>query len=286
MSSTQTLEVPGYQVVEFLGSGARSTIWKVRDTRSDGFFVLKRVVKHRGSDARFLDQAINEYSVAVNLTHDVIRAVHELRRIKRWMSLREVHLVMEYCQGQTIQENRPQTVRQAIRIFGQVASALAFMNARGFVHADMKPNNIIVSPGGTVKIIDLGQSCRLGTIKQRIQGTPDFIAPEQVHRHPLDSRTDVFNFGATLYWTLTGRAIPTTLPKRGPVTLVSEAAIVPPEQLNSEVPATLSKLVTDCIETVPSMRPENMNKVQARLELIAHTLDRKPYNERNISSPQ
>ena len=70
------------------------------------------------------------------------------------------------------------------------------MNSRGYVHADTKPNNIIVSAKGTVKIIDLGQSCPLGTIKERIQGTPDFIAPEQVNRRPLARRVRPYVIGA------------------------------------------------------------------------------------------
>ena len=123
-----------------------------------------------------------------------------------------------------------------------------------------------------MKIIDMGQSCPVGTIKERIQGTPDFIAPEQVHRRPLDGRTDAFNLGAALYWTLTGRAIPTALPRRGAVTLVSEMAVMRPEELNDEVTQPLSKLVMDCIEPMPDKRPASMNEVVSRLGLIAHTL--------------
>ena len=72
-------------------------------------------------------------------------------------------------------------------------------------------------PTGEVKVIDFGQSCRIGTVKERIQGTPDYIAPEQVARRPITSQTDVFNLGATLYWALTGQDIPTlyTVNKKG-----------------------------------------------------------------------
>ena len=128
--------------------------------------------------------------------------------LKRWLSLKEIHLVMEFCEGKSVQENRPQSVEQVVQIFSKVAGGLAHMNSRGYVHADTKPNNIIVAADGEVKIIDLGQSCHMGTIKQRIQGTPDFIAPEQVRRLPLDARTDIYNFGASLYWGLSGQAIP------------------------------------------------------------------------------
>jgi serine/threonine-protein kinase len=146
------------------------------------------------------------------------------------------------------------------------------MNAKGFVHSDMKPNNIVLSPEGVVKVIDMGQSCPLGTIKARIQGTPDYIAPEQVHRRPLDARTDVYNFGAALYWVLTGKPIPTALPQRGSMTMNADLSIVPPENINNQVPASLNKLVMDCIETQPKNRPNSMNDVASRLSLIGHTL--------------
>ncbi|HUU60245.1 MAG TPA: serine/threonine-protein kinase [Phycisphaerae bacterium] len=274
MSTAQTLEVPGHQVVQFLGSGARSTIWQIRDRETGGLLALKRVVKRGSRDGRFLEQALNEYEVSRHFDHPVVRRIHRARRIKRWLALREIQLFMEFCGGATIQEDRPRSVGEILRIFVHVAEALAHINAKGFVHADMKPNNIIVSPDGRVKIIDLGQSCPLGTVKQRIQGTPDFIAPEQVRRLPLDARTDVFNFGAALYWTLTGRAIPTVLPKKSPAGIGKRETTLPPEQLNDQVPPSLSKLVLDCVESSPPRRPKSMNDVLARLNLIAHTLNR------------
>lgn len=281
MDSTQALEVPGYQVMQLLGSGARSTIWHIRDCHSNESFALKRVVRRQSNDDKFLAQAINEYDVGSQLDHQNVRHVYRIRRVKRWLSLREIHLVMELCTGQTIQENRSTDIQEVLRIFIEVARALAYMNAKGFVHADIKPNNILVSPEGNVKIIDLGQSCPLGTIKQRIQGTPDFIAPEQVHRRPLDARTDVFNFGAGLYWTLTGKPIPTILPPKSNVPMLADLHIVPPDQLNPEIPPPLNKLIIDCIEIHPQNRPSSMGKLGTRLDLIAHAMKRNASNEGN-----
>ena len=274
MGRSQTLVVPGYQVVKYIGSGAGSTIWEIRERATDDVYALKRVVKRHGSDARHLGQAINEYEIGVNLDHPAMRRIHLMRRIKRWLVLREIHLVMEFCKGRTVQDERPRSIREVVRIFIEVAAGLTHMNAQGFVHADIKPNNILVASDGEVKVIDLGQSCRIGTVKDRIQGTPDFIAPEQVQRQPLDSRTDVYNFAAALYWTLTGRAIPTSLPKKGQVTLMHDMAFTPPEALNPKVPAPLSKLIVDCIEVQPSRRPHSLKEVGARMGLILHTLDR------------
>jgi len=279
------LEVPGYQVIRYLGSGARSTIWHVRDCRTDESFAIKRVVRRQNGDEKFLEQAVNEHKIGSQLDHEGIRHIYQIRRLKKWLTLREIHLMMEFCEGQTVQETRPSDVQEVLRIFGCVAEALAYMNAKGFVHADMKPNNILVAPDGKVKIIDLGQSCPLGTVKERIQGTPDFIAPEQVYRRPLDSRTDVFNFGAALYWTLTGKAITTVLPKKENVTMLSDLSVRPPDQLNPMVPPALSKVVIDCVEVHPTNRPSTMGEVAKRLGMISATLKRAPQPPDILEAP-
>ncbi len=273
--SQERLRIPGYEVLEYLGSGARSTIWRLCDNKTGQFCALKRVVKQSGDDNRFFEQAINEFEVAANFDHPAIRKYYRIRKVRSLFKLQELHLFMELCPGNSCQNNRPETVSQTARIFLTVAEALTHMHLRWFVHADIKPNNIIVSDDGTVKIIDFGQSCPIGTVKERIQGTPDFIAPEQVHCRPLDGRTDVFNFGASLYWTLTGHAIPTIMPKKtSNVPMISDLRAKPPEELNDQVSAPLSRLVMDCIELDPIRRPQSAKDVFVRLDLIAHALTR------------
>jgi eukaryotic-like serine/threonine-protein kinase len=272
MSAVRTLEVPGYQVIEFVGSGARSTIWQVKD-QAGRICALKRVVRRHASDMRFLEQALNEYEMAALCDHPVVRKVYRLSRVRHWLALREVHLFMEWCEGQSVQDSRPADVREVVRIFQAVGEALSHINARGVVHADTKPNNIVVAPDGSVKLIDMGQSCPMGTAKERIQGTPDFIAPEQVHRTPLDARTDVYNFGASLYWALTGRPVPTVLPRERKSNLRSDYMVVPPEKYNEQVPSSLSKLIAECVELTPSRRPDSMAEVASRLGLIGHSLE-------------
>jgi len=272
MNSAKAIRSLGYEVIRYLGSGAGSTIWQVQDRRTYQVYALKCVEKRRVSEGRFIEQALNEGEVGMFFNHPTIRRIYQVRRVRRWLSLKEAHLVMEYCEGQTVQESRPESIGETLRIFSRVANALWHMNSKGYVHADMKPNNIIVAPDGTVKIIDFGQSCTIGTIKARIQGTPDFIAPEQVYRRPLDGRTDVFNFGASLYWTLTGKPIPTVLPRQGSITVPAAPRIDPVESLNPDVPPALGRLVADLIEIDPMRRPSSMNEVMSRLSLISYKL--------------
>ena len=270
-----TLQVPGYKIVQLLGTGARSTIWQVRHISTGKFYTLKRVLKRERNDYRYIEQVEAEYTNSRKLDHPNLRKVHHLKRIRRWLTISEVQLMMEYCSGETIQNARPQSIPQVVDIFTQVASVLEHMNSRGIVHADTKPNNIILANDGKIKVIDLGHSCAVGTVKERIQGTPDFIAPEQVQRQPLDTRTDVFNFGASLYWTLTGRAIPTTLPHTDSIRMKREHMFHPIAELNPNAPAALNKLVEDCIEPLPARRPGSIKDVVSRLGLVSLTLKRK-----------
>ena len=279
--------MPGFQVVDCLGNGARSTIWRVREQTRNRYYALKRVFKQPGDDDRYFDQAINEFQIARHFDHPTVRKCYRLSRRRRWLQTQELRLLMELCEGNTCQACRPTDVGQAVAIFLKVAQGLTHIHARGHVHADIKPNNIVVADDGTVKIIDFGQSCPIGTIKERIQGTPDFIAPEQVHRRPLDARTDVFNFGASLYWTLTGQAIPTVLPKENnSVQLVNNLIVTPPAELNADVPPGLNRLVMDCIEFSPSRRPQRMTDITGRLDLIAHTLGRNNNDKPADQPPQ
>lgn len=271
----QTIEVPGYQVVQFLGAGARSWIWQIRDDKTGQILAVKKIIRQEKSDSRYVEQAENELAISSQLDHPALRKVFRLRKIRRILAVSEVHMFMEYCEGRSVQDARPSDILTIVRIFSEVAAGMNYMNHKGFVHADMKPNNIIVSPEGKVKIIDFGQSCPVGTIKQRIQGTPDFMAPEQVQRRPLDGRTDVYNFGAALYWTLTGKPVPTIMPRKDSMTMVNELTLVPPEQINPAVSAPLSKLVVDCVEMQVNRRPASMAEVNSRLNLILHTLNRR-----------
>jgi serine/threonine-protein kinase len=129
-----------------------------------------------------------------------------------------------------------------------------------------------MSESGSIKIIDLGQSCKIGTIKPRIQGTPDYIAPEQVRRKPLGPKTDIFNLGATMYWALTGKHVPTLIPKKNRLGLPIPQPRLAPHELRKQLPIGVSKLVMDCIEDQPLQRPRDMMTVISRLDLLVHSI--------------
>jgi len=267
------LEVGGYNIIRRIGSGARSTIYLAREKESERVVALKRVVYEQPQDYRVFEQVETEFRVAQLIDHPYVRKCFELKRIRRFFKVRELLLTMEYFDGQSLEEGPTLSLVDVLLVFRMVGSALNAMHQQGYVHCDIKPNNILLSKSGSIKIIDLGQSCRIGTTKPRIQGTPDYIAPEQVRRKPLGPKTDIFNLGATMYWALTGKNVPTLIPKRkNGLGLVIPQNCPAPHEIRSKVPIGVSKLIMDCIKDNPEDRPRNMMAVVSRLDLIIHSI--------------
>lgn len=264
--------IAGYTALSVIGRGAGSTIHRVRQDSTGQIFALKEVRKSSDPEGRFFEQIENEARAGQAVSHPNVRQIYELHRRRQRLRVTELYLLMEYLEGGTLGQANPPEPERQVDIFTQVALGLQALHQAGYVHSDIKPGNIMVGPEQTIKILDLGQSCKLGAVKTRIQGTPDFIAPEQVLRLPLGERTDVFNLGATMYWCLTGRTFPTrikTQQKAGAFDLNSPRNAETPQEVRPETPGLLSNLVMDCCRNNPGSRPD-MPEVLARLRSIAH----------------
>ncbi len=280
-----------YEVLERLGEGARSTIYAVKDPATRKEFALKHVVRNDPKDLRFVEQMETEFSISKSFNHPSLRKSYELKVVKSILrKTTEAFLVMELVEGKTIDISRPTDMLEQIELFIQVAQGLKHMHERGYVHCDLKPINILLTPSGQIKIIDFGQSCRIGTVKERIQGTPDYIAPEQAMRQPVTQQTDVFNLGATMYWTVTGRHIPTlyTVNKKGENSFLLDTRIDSPIDINPRTPPGLSNVIVESISTRASKRPADMDAVLQRLELAKYMLmkERNPQPQMPMPDPE
>src|SRR5262249_3743048 len=151
-------------------------------------------------EQKFLEQARHEYRVAGMLTHPNLIKIHALEVKRDWLfRIRKVHLLIEFVNGKTLDAVPSLSMPRLVQIFAKVATGLMHMHRRGVYHADIKPNNVLLSRSGDVKIIDYGLAWIKGEVKGRVQGTPEYMAPEQAQKGLVDERTDIFNFGATMY---------------------------------------------------------------------------------------
>lgn len=266
-----------YDVLDRLGEGARSTIYLVQDGETGRKYALKHVKRTDQKDIRFIEQMESEFEISRQFNHPNLRRTYDLKINKTLLlKVNEAFLVMELVDGRPLDVFLPTDLLEILETFTQAAQGLKYMHGLGFVHCDIKPNNILRNDAGLVKVIDYGQSCKTGTVKERIQGTPDYIAPEQVARRPVTTQTDVFNLGATLYWAVSGKTIPTlyTTSKKGDNSLLSDDLITQPNQLNPTLPGPVNMLVMDMIATNPRRRPVDMDEVIRRLELGKHLIEK------------
>ena len=267
------LELDGFTIIKKLGTGARSTIFLALDEENGSTVALKRSIYEKPEDGRIFEQITNEYKVSRIVQHPYLRKCNKLIKIRKMLKVKELLLSMEMFEGETLEKFKSLSLGDVLLVFRMIADGLNAMHQQGYIHCDIKPNNILINESGAIRIIDLGQGCKIGTIKPRIQGTPDYIAPEQVKRKHLDQRTDVFNLGATMYWALTGKNVLTLIPQSNDISAtLSQRNFPAPHQLHRRIPLGVSKLVTDCVKEEPEKRPSSMAEVISRLDLLIHSI--------------
>ncbi len=283
MSTTpaQPRKIGTYTVLAKLGEGASSMLYAVQNPKTKQVSALKHVIKTDEKSQRFLDQVEQEYAIGSKLDHKSIRKLTKIVRHRKMFKVVAVSMIMELVDAMTLDQQLPKNHAQAVIIFSQIARGLAHMHERGFVHADIKPNNVLICGNNSVKIIDLGQACAAGTVKKRIQGTPGYMAPEQAHRGEITPKTDIYNLGAMMYWVLVGEVIPTAMPPKnsqdglltGAVDTENIALPDPPHERNTQIHPLLSKQIMACIQPHEKDRPESMEYVANRLELILDVIN-------------
>ncbi|NOT00796.1 MAG: serine/threonine protein kinase [Phycisphaerales bacterium] len=272
-----SLYLADYRVIEKLGTGANSDIYCVEHLETGELRAAKYVRINEEDEKKFLEQLRAEQATGQSLDHPVLRKIYDLRQIRKRLRIQAAVLLMEYVDGVPMShsEFRPELPR-LLGYFRLVAEGLQVMHHSGYVHADLKPGNMIVTRDDRVKLIDYGQSSAMMHAKERIQGTMDYMAPEQARRSVLDQRTDVFGLGATLFKLLTGRAVTTEMNKVASLHMPSRIGRRLSElkrPISDDIPTCVARLMEDCIKSEPVERLADMRAVINRIDLTLTILD-------------
>jgi serine/threonine protein kinase len=270
------MRIGSFRVLGPLGSGAHSSILHILRSADGRNYALKVVPIHGKEEHKFLEQAEHEFRVAAMLDHQNLIKVHALEILKDWLfRIRKVHLLIEYVNGKTLDTCPAIPLPKLVQVFKCVADGLVHMHRRKVFHADLKPNNIMLSRAGDVKILDYGLATIQGEGKGRIQGTPEYMAPEQAKNRMVNERTDIYNFGATMYRMVTFRIPPSVVQQEGGLPVEAkmwERMLKPVQECNSQTPAPLAKLIHHCLSFHATNRPERMSEVQSVLDRLADDL--------------
>jgi len=266
-----------FQIIGPLGTGAHSTILQVRRADDSKTYALKVVQLDKPEDMKFLAQAEHEFRVGQMLSHPNLLQFYALEKVKDWLfRVKKAHLLSEYVNGKTLDTCPRLTIPRLVQVFKAVADGMVHMHRRQVCHGDLKPNNILLSRAGEVKIIDFGLARIKSEVVERIQGTPEYMAPEQVTHSLINERTDIYNFGAAMY-RLVSWKLPTSVVSEEdgglPLDAKTWARVYKPvEDVNPRTPPALADLINRCLTFDANKRPERMSEIQNALDHMCDDL--------------
>lgn len=269
-----------FAVLATLGAGAHSSILHVRREDDGREYALKVVSIDGDADKKFLEQAEHELRVSKMLNHPNLVKVHCLELEKGFLGLggvKKARLLIEYVKGETLDKAKLMKPAKLLRVFQQIAAGLAHMHQKGVLHADMKPNNVMVGRGNLVKILDYGLAWIKGEPKDRVQGTPEYMAPETAAHKMVSERTDVYNFGATMYRLTTFQLPPNVMPTEGLKVKERQflAMLKPVRELAANTHPKLAELIEKCLQFDANKRPASMTEVHNVLDTLADEAESK-----------
>lgn len=207
-SAAPPREIGDYRVLGLLGRGNMGEVWRCHDPSLDRMVAVKLIARHAAANDDSLKRFEREARLAAKLTHPNTVQVFASGHVGH-----TPYLVMELVEGTSVQE-RIQAAgrlkpREAFRIAAQAARGLAAAHAKGLVHRDVKPSNLLITPSGEVKVADFGlarpeaEDAGMTSVGV-VVGTPHYMSPEQVEGRPLDHRSDMYSLGVALFHMLTG----------------------------------------------------------------------------------
>jgi serine/threonine-protein kinase len=262
-------QIPGYKILGKLGAGAMAIVYKARQLSLDRIVAIKILPRRFSENKDYVQRFYKEGKAAAKLNHNNIVGAYDVGEAGGYH-----YFVMEYVEGKTLYEDISKgkifSEKEAIDVVTQVANALAHAHARGLIHRDVKPKNIMINPAGIVKLADLGLARDASDIEMakseagKAFGTPYYISPEQIRGEmDLDARGDIYSLGATFYNMVTGRvpfeaSTPSEVMKKH-----LREPLIPPDHINT----SLSAGVSEVIEMMMAKRKED--RYSSAEELLA-----------------
>jgi len=259
-TAARPASIAGYEIIERIGTGATGVVYRARHRAMDRIVAIKVLRPSLSRDSVYVERFLREARTAARLNHpNVVQA------IDAGVDQDYHYFVMEYIDGPTVgrrlRESGPLDEGDALRIVRDVAAALEHAQTAGIVHRDIKPDNIMLTAGGAVKLADLGIARSTAadsavTLEGHAVGTPYYMSPEQARwQTDLDVRSDVYSLGATLYHMLTGSP---PFAGEAPAVVLSKRLMEPPPDPRAkrrEISVAAAGLVMLMMAREPAERP-------------------------------
>ena len=255
-----------YEVLEKVGTGGMSDVYKAKDHRLNRMVAVKVLKQEFSENATFVSKFRVEAQAAAGLMHPNIVNVYDVGEEKS-----SYYIIMELVNGITlkkyIEKKGRLSPREAVTVAIQVAIGLAAAHRNHIIHRDIKPQNIIISKEGKVKVTDFGiaKASTSNTITSNVMGSVHYTSPEQARGGFSDEKSDVYSLGVTLFEMLTGR-----VPYEGDTTVAIalkhiQEPFPDPRELVPDLPYSVQQIVLKCCEKSPDMRYQNMEELAADL---------------------
>jgi serine/threonine protein kinase len=278
--------VGGYRLQNLMMTGQTSQVWEVVELSSGRHFAMKLLLPEKAREAQHRAFLLHEAAVGKKLAHPNI-----IRIIEVIPAPRNPYFVMEFFPsgslkvrmtagkaGRSPTKSQEDFIREHTpSILKQTATALAYMNASGWVHRDVKPDNILVNSAGDVRIIDFALAIRverdsffkrLFRRKRKVQGTRSYMSPEQIRGQPLDGRADVYSFGASAFEIVTGRPPFRAVSSQELLAKHITERAVSPQTYNPDVTDEFGALVVRMLAKKKEERPRDFHEVLMKLRTM------------------